>query len=156
MKTRLAKVRICRQRVRQAGFAHDHEAGAIGKRIGLVVVPEEELACFLEAVAVDTLPSEPGASINLVPPRLRRTHSEPDPEQRECFIDNEIGRHQGLAGLECSVTRRTALRVGRVRGIGTSHPARRVDEERSHRPYKTVSWCAAIRPSRECPTASAR
>jgi hypothetical protein len=48
------------------------------------------------------------------------------------------------------------LDVSRVRRVGARHPAGSVDEQRLHRSYNTASWSAAVRPSRERPTACAR
>jgi hypothetical protein len=156
VKFHLAKVTVCRQHVRQPDFAHDHEARAISKREILVTIPEEQLTGFLETIAIDTLPSEPGAPVDLLPPGFSGT--QPESEAKECqrFVDDEIARNQGLAGLERSVPRRATSRVIRVCRIGARHPPCRVDEERFHRPYKARSWSAADRPSRDRPTASAR
>ena len=89
---------------------------------------EEQLAGFFKPIAVDTLPSEPRAPINMLPPPFGSHQAEPHPKQRQRFIDNEVRRDQRLAGFERSITRRAAPSVGRVRRVGARHPASRVDE----------------------------
>ncbi len=109
---------VGRQRLGQSNLAHHHEARAIREREVLVGILKEQLARFLEAVAVDTLPSEPRAPIDLLPPPLSRAQPESEPKERERFINDEVRRDQRLAGLERSVTRRAASSVGRVRRVG--------------------------------------
>src|SRR5437867_8946824 len=116
------------ERVCQSELAHNHTARAIGERVRLVTVLEEQLTGLLEAVAIDPLPSEPRASIDLLPPLLGSNQSESEPKERERLINDEVRRDQGLASLERLVTRRTASNVGRVRRVSARHPASRVHE----------------------------
>ena len=118
----------------QSDLAHDHKARAISEREVPVAILEEQLTRLLEPFAVDALPAEPRAAIHLLPPRLNRAEAEPEPKKRQRFIDDVVRRDQRLTGFERSVARRAASRVGRIRRVGARHPARRVDEQRLHRP----------------------
>ena len=80
LKTHLAEMTVGRERVCQSDLAHDREARAIGQREILVAILKEQLACSLEAVAVDAFPPDPLASIDLTPPGIGsiETKSKPD------------------------------------------------------------------------------
>src|SRR5712692_6752284 len=124
----------------QPRLAHGHEARAIGEREVLVAKLEEQLTRLLEPIAADALPAEPRAAIDLLPPVFSSAQAESESKQRERFVDDEVGRDQGLTGLERTVARRTAACMSRIGVVGAGHPARRVDEQRFHRPYNTESW----------------
>src|SRR5439155_236499 len=111
------------ERVGQAKLAHDHTARAVGEGEIFVTVLEEHLARLLEAVAVDALPPEARAPIDLLPPFPGSDQPEPEPKESERFMDDEVGRDQHLAGLERSITRRTTSSVRRIRRVGARQPA---------------------------------
>jgi hypothetical protein len=113
--------------------------GAVRERQTLVAILEEEVPCSFETIVLDTLPSQPAAPIDLLPPCVRGGKPEAKPNQRQRLVDDEVGRDQDTTGLERSVT---GSRAGHMRGIApvrASHPTARIDEHGVHRGYKIAS-----------------
>src|SRR5713101_5149573 len=82
LKPHLAEMTVGCESVSQSDLAHDHEARAIGEREVFVAIVEEQLTGLLKPVAVDALPSESRASIDLLPPRLSGAQPEAEPKER--------------------------------------------------------------------------
>lgn len=139
VKTHLAKMAIGRKGLHDAELAHDREARAISERKILVAILKEQMTRFLEAVCIDAFPPQSRASIDLLPPGLCRMQTEPKPDERQRFIDNEIRRDQSLSGFECRVTCRARSNVVRVGAVRARQPPRRIDEECFHLPYRRAS-----------------
>ena len=100
----VAKVTIRSDHGRQPQLAHDREAGAVGERKVPIAILEKEVPRSSETIGVDTLPSQPGAAINLPPPCVRSCEPETDLNQRQRLVDDEVGRDQNATGLERGVT----------------------------------------------------
>src|SRR5437867_3864552 len=109
---------VRRDRVCQSDFSHDDEARAIGEREILVVVLKKQVTCLFESLAVDSLPAEPGALINLLPQPLRSGQTEAESNEGERFIDDEVGRDQRMSSVECRITSRATSKVSGVGAVG--------------------------------------
>ena len=99
--------------------------------------------------------ADPGAELDLGPPGLRGPQAQPHADEGEGLVDDVVGRDEEPARFEGRVPRGPGGVVRRIGGVRARHPARGVDEERLHDPYRMASCSAAERPSRERPTAAA-
>ena len=120
-------------------LAHDHEAGAVGEREVLVPIVEEQVARLVESFAVHALPAEPRALVDLAPPQIGRLEPQPEAEQREGLVDDEISGNQRLAGFERRVASRAGPGVGWIGAVGTGHPAGGIHEYAFHGLYSCRS-----------------
>jgi hypothetical protein len=109
LKSHLTEVTVSCECVRQPELTHRHTARAVGEGEVFVAVLEEQLAGFLEPIAVDAFPPEPRAPIDLLPPPFGSHQAEPEPKQRQRFIDDEVscdqrlGRSRALDHAPCSI-----------------------------------------------------
>jgi len=135
----LAEVAIGGNHRGQPQLTHDRKAGAVRERQVLITILEEEVPRSFETIVVDTLPSQPGAAIDLLPPCARGGRPETEPKQGQGLVDDEVGRDQDATRLERCVT---GSRAGQMRGIApvrACHPTARIDEHGVHREYKIAS-----------------
>src|SRR5262252_2333416 len=135
----LAKVVVGRDHGRHPQLTHDRKAGAVRERQVLITILEEEVPRSFETIVIDTLPSQPGAAIDLLPPCARGGRPETEPKQGQGLVDDEVGRDQDATRLERCVT---GSRAGQMRGIApvrACHPTARIDEHGVHREYKIAS-----------------
>jgi hypothetical protein len=77
----LAEVTIGGNHGGQPQLTHHRKAGAVGERQVLITIVEEEIPRSFETIVLDTLPSQPGAAIDLLPPCVRGRKPEAKPKQ---------------------------------------------------------------------------
>src|SRR5206468_6137968 len=100
VESHLVEVAIGSDHGLQPQLPHDRDARAIRERKVLVAIPEEEVPRPFETIVLDTLPSQPGASVDLLPPCIRGCQPQAKSNQRQRLIDDDISRDQDATGLE--------------------------------------------------------
>src|SRR6266566_2165088 len=84
----------------QSQLPHDGDARAVRERKVLIAILEEEGPRPFETIVLDTLPSQPGAAVDLLPPCIRGCQSQAKSNQRQRLINDEVSRDQDATGLE--------------------------------------------------------
>jgi hypothetical protein len=95
----LMKVTIGGDHRRQPKLAHDRDARAVRERQVLIAVLEEQVSRSFEPIVIDPLPPQPGASVDLAPPRIRGSETQAKSDQRK------------RKNPQCLTERRTSVRL---------------------------------------------
>src|SRR6266571_4163646 len=99
VESHLVEVAIGRDHGLQPQLPHDRDARAVRERKVVIAILEEEVPRPFEAIVLDTLPSQPGASVDLLPPRIRGCQPQTKSNQRQRLSDDAVSRDQDATGL---------------------------------------------------------
>ena len=141
----LARVPIGGDHGGQPQLAHDRKAGAVRERQVLVAILEKQVPRAFETIVLDTLPSQSGAAIDLLPPGVRRF----EPEATAQAIQPPVSTNTAfIVGTGSRRDRWTYVRQS------TNPP---VGHDRACRPRAKSASCPCHRPAQsEMPAGSGR
>jgi hypothetical protein len=78
---------------------HDRDARAVRERKVLIMILEKESPRPFEAIVLDTLPPQSGASVDLLPPCIRGCPPQAKSNERQRLIDDEVSRDQDATSV---------------------------------------------------------